>query len=66
MLLQFRDANVDFQGKAKTQNILPGIIKVLSGGTAGHLLIRLLMIRSPAPVYVPNMLGQDTNPKLLV
>lgn len=28
MLLQFRDANVDFQGKAKTQNILPGIIKV--------------------------------------
>lgn len=37
-----------------------------SGGKAGHLLIGWLAVQSlAAPVSMPNILGQDTNPKLL-
>lgn len=37
-----------------------------SEGRVGHLLIGWLVFRSlAAPVWMPNILGQDTHPKLL-
>lgn len=36
-----------------------------SGGKTGHLIGRLSVQSLAAPVSMPNILGQDTNPKLL-